>query len=298
MSKEKGLNNRAEIRTVSMLLQRINEEYSKRQKEVETKDRANGELLTKAEGEERGLIKEISEAEKIVKKMIDDYTKIESDVEASAKKKIEENVLREKDVRAGKISLSEFRKKGKYDAKITEEALKKSVSELETSLNVVRGKNLSILKLKERLGSCRNTIRNLTIRPGLTMLELLKSLYDFTDVQVAEFMAELESLRTGWNRTKQEILLTQGKSMSGRHVWSHLTMEEAKALQFSPLLPLSCVEKLKLELAKYEGSDGISLTLYVNSGNIEITSIVPRRGLIQIVDVKEAPDAGFKRIKK
>lgn len=294
---KKGINEDTEIRTVSTLLQRVNEEYAKRQEEAEAQDRANEELLTTATNKEKELIGEISRAKGLVGKMINDYGKIEADVEASERKKIEENVLREGDVRSGKVSLREFRKRGKYDVKIAEEALAKSVHELETTLNVVRGKNLEILQLEERLGDCRNTIRNLTIRPGLTMLNMIKALYDFTDVQVAEFMGELESLRTGWNQTKEDIQLAGGKSISGRHVWSGLTMDKAKALQFSPLLPLSCVGKLKSELAKYKGAGSISITFYVNLKDIEITSIEPKRGLIQIADIKEDPRAEFKRQK-
>jgi len=176
MSKRKGINQDTEIGTVSALLQRINEEYERRKEEVEIQDWANKELLTTATNEEKALIEEISKGKKVVKKMISDYEKIEADVEASERKKIEENVLHEGDVKSGKASLAEFRKKGKYDAEIAEEALKKSVSELEMSLSAIRGLNLEILKLQERLGECRNTIRNLTIRPGLTMLEMLKGL--------------------------------------------------------------------------------------------------------------------------
>lgn len=290
MRKQKGINQNTEIRTVSTLLLRVNEELDKRKKEVEAQDRANAELLTKAEKEERGLLKEISEAEKIVKNMIADYGKIENNVESAERKKIEENVLREADVRAGKVSLREFRKAGKYDEKIAEEALTKSVQELESSLKVIRDKNFSILRLQERLGDCRNTIRNLVIRPGLIMLEMLKGIYDFTDVQVAEFMAELDSLRFSWNQTKQDILLAEGKTMSGRHIFESRTMAEARALQFSPLLPLSCIEKLKQELLKYKDADSVTLTLYVNLQDIEITSTAPRgSGVIQIVDLKEDP---------
>ena len=296
--KQKGINYDTQIDTVNILLQRINEELDKRREEIEAKDRANAELLTKVTGEESSLMEEISRGKKIVEKMISDYRKIEADVETSERKKAEENVLRESDVRSGKVSLAQFREKGKYDKDIAAESLRKSVFELETSLTVIREKNLENLKLREKLGSCRNTIRNLTLRPGLTMLEMLKSVYDFTDIQVADFMGELESLRTGWNQTKQDLLLIEGKSMSGRHVWTGLSMDEAKALQFSPLLPLSCVEKLKSELAKYKGSEGISITYYVNLKDVEITNIMPKRGVIQIIDLKEnKQDAKFTREK-
>lgn len=297
-NKKKGINDDTEIGTVSTLLKRINEEYSKRQKEVEIQDRANEELLTTATKKEKLLIEEIGEAKKIVSKMISDYGKIEADVEVAERKKIEENVLREADVKSGKVSLREFRTKGKYDVKIAGEVLAKSVQELEATLSVIRKKGLAILKTEERLGDCRNTIRNLTIRPGMVMLEMLKGLYEFTDVEVASFMSELDSLRTEWDQTKQNLLLADGKSISGRHVFERLTMEQAKALQFSPLLPLSCVEKLKSELVKYEESENISITYYVNLKTIEITSIIPRSsGAVQIAHLKEVPGAKFTREK-
>jgi len=296
--KEKGITDETikEIGTVSTLLQRINEEYSKRQKEVMAQNQANRELLSKAHGEETALIKEISEAEKIVEKMISDYGQIEVDVESAARKGIEENVLREGDVRSGKTSLREFRKEGKYDKEIAEETLTKSAAELESLLPVIRDKNLEILKLKERLGSCRNTIRNLVIRPGITMRDLFKGLYDFSDVQVADFMDELESLRTEWNSAKQEIQLAQGKSLSGKNMFQCKTMKEARALQFNPGLPISCVVKLKTLLSEYKGVDGITFTLYMKQKELKVTSIEPGR-LIQTIELKEIPDAKFTRKK-
>ena len=130
------------------------------------------------------------------------------------------------------------------------------------------------------------------------MLDMLKGLREFTEDEHGAFMGELDSLRTEWNQVKEKILLTQGKSMSGRYVWTGLSMDEAKALQFSPLLPLSCVEKLKSELAKYKGSEGISITYYVNLKDVEITNIMPKRGVIQIIDLKEnKQDAKFTREK-
>lgn len=297
--KEKGITVKTipEIRTVSVLLQRINEEYEKRQKEVAIKDRANRELLTKTHSEETALIAEILEAKKIVGKMINDYGQIEVDVESAARKGIEENVLRESDVKSGKVTLREFNKKGKYDQKISEEVLTKSVQELGSLLPVIRDKNLEILLLEERLGSCRNMIRNLNIRPGLSMRDLFKQLYDFSDVQTADFSNELESFRTEWNQKKAEILLTQGKSFSGRNVFQCKTMAEAKNLQFSPLMPISCIGKLKSLLAEYKGAEGVSITLYMNLQEIEITSISPRRGLIQTGQLTEAPDARIKKVK-
>jgi len=288
---KKGITDKtiSEIGTVSMLLQRVNEEYAKRQLEVIAQDQANRELLTKAYSEEKKLIAEISEAKKICTKMITDYGQIEVDVESATRKGIEENVLRESDVRAGRTSLVEFRKKGKYDKAIAEETLTESTKELESLLPVIRDKNLEILKLKERLGSCQNTIRNLVIKPGIIMREMLKGLYEFTDVQVADFMGELESLRYEWQSAKQEILLAQGKSLSGKNIFQCSTMQEARNLQFNPGLPLKCVEQLKQELLKYNEAGGVTLTLYMNLGEIEVTSITARRGLLQTSQLREPP---------
>lgn len=285
-----------EIRTVGTLLQRINEELDRRKKEVETQDKVNERLLTQAVKEERGLIKEIDEAKGIVKEITADFDKIELDVETAARKSIEENVAREGDVRSGKTSLVEFRKKGKYDVKIAEETLTKSVQELESSLSVIRGKELEILHLRDKLGSVQNTIRGLNIRPGLSMRDLFKALYEFSDSQTASFMAELDSLKVEWNQTKQEIQLTEGKSMSGRYTWDRLTMKQARDLQFDPGFPLSCVKKLKSELVKWGETDNISITFYLNLQDIEITSIKSGR-LPQITELKEDPNAKLKRIK-
>ena len=293
--KNKGINEDTKILTIPSLLARVDEELEKQLAERKRLEAENQESLNAAIQKERGLVDEIGKAKNIAKKMIAEFRGIEIEAVKEKRKEAEGTALREADVRSGKAKLEDFHKKGKWDKAISDETRKESTAELEQTLKVIREKNLEILMLEDSLGECRNTIRGLSMRPGRFMLEFLKTIREFTEDEMGAFLAEMEGYRFSWNQVKEKILLTQGKTMSGRHVWSGLTMDEARDLQFSPLLPTECIEKLKSELDTYEGADGIALTLYVKLKTIEITSLTPRRGLLQTTDVKEDPTAKLKR---
>ena len=299
MKNKKGIQDDTVIKTIPDLLARVDEELEKRLAERRKREAENRESLNAAIQKERGIVDEIGKAKKIVEKLSAEYLEIELKTITEKRKEAEGTAIREADVKAGKASLRDFREKGKWDSAIVSETRKKSVAELEQTLKVIREKNLEVLMLEDSLGECRNRIRGLAIQPGRFMLDFLKGLREFTEDEVGAFMGELDSYRTGWDQTKQDILLTQGKSMSGRFTWDNLTMAQARALQFNPALPLSCVEKLKSLLEEFEGSENISIAYYVNLKDIDVTFASPGRGrgLIQSVHLKEDPRAEFKRIK-
>jgi len=295
MNKGKGIQDDTKILTIPDLMARVDEELEKQLKVRKKREAANKASLAVAVQEERDIIDKIGKAKKIVKKLIAEFQAIEAKTITEKRKEAEGAAIREADVRSGKANLKDFHSKGKRDSAILSETRQKSVAELESSLKLVRQKNLEILMLEDSLGECRNTIRGLSMQPGRFMIDMLKGLREFTEQEQGAFMGELESSRTSWHETKEKILLTQGKSMSGRYVWDGLSMAQARSLQFSPLLPLSCVEKLKSELETYEGSENISLTLYTRIKDIEITSISPRQsGVIQTIEVKEDKQDGTK----
>jgi len=171
-----------------------------------------------------------------------------------------------------------------------------SASELEKGLLAIHEKNKELLGIELLLSECQHKIRGLIIEPARILSRTFKDLAEISGIETGLFEQDYYGARDVVEQKKQEILLTEGKSMSGRHVWDQLTMKQARALQFDPILPLSCIGKLKSLLAKYRGADGIAITYYLNLRTIEITSITPRRsGLIQTIDVKEDPRAEFKR---
>jgi len=296
MSKnKKGIQDNTVIKTMPDLLARVDEELEKQLAARRKREAGNRESLNAAAQKERDILEKIGKAREIANKLIAEFQQLERTAEKEARERMTKDVIREQDVTSGKVKLKEFQKKGITEKKISEQVIAQSTNELSRSLKVIREKNLEILQLEDSLGECRNTIRGLSVQPGRFMLDFLKNIREFAEDETGAFMAELDGYRTEWDQVKQAILLTQGKSMSGRYVWDSLSMDEARALQFSPLLPLSCVEKLKSELEKYEGSDGISLTLYVRLGDVEITSISPRQsGVIQTIEVKEDKQDGTK----
>lgn len=294
MSKDKEW----KIDTVPDLMKRITGQWDKKRKEAESLQAEQKKNLKNEIELESTIQTQLKNVRSVVSRLEKEYPGLEAKIEKEKRAQIEKDSLREKDVISKKISLREFASVGKSEEAISKQMIKESTEELEMSLKIIRKKNLEVLKLEKSLCECQNMIRNLILRPAQILQRVLKDCGDITDREISYFLQDNYGNREDIEQVKNKLFLTEGKSISGRYVWDRLSMAQAKALQFSPILPLSCVGKLKSLLAEYEGSENISITLYVRLKDIEITSVSPRRGLIQLTDLREVPDAGFKRQKQ
>ena len=290
MSKDKEW----KIETVPDLMKRITERWDEKRKEAESLQAEQKEKLKNEIKLESTIQAQLKNVRSVALRLEKEYPQLEAKIEREKRAQIEKDSLREKDVLSKRITLREFAKVGKSEEAISAQVIKESTEELELSLKVIRKKNLEVLKLEKSLCECQNKIRGLILRPAQILQQVLKDCGEITDQEIGYFLQDNYGAREDIQQVEHKLHITDGKSMSGRYIWDSLTMEEAKALQFSPLLPLSCVEKLKSELAKYEGSDGISITYYVNLKTVEITSIKPGR-LIQTINLKEVPGEKFTR---
>lgn len=286
------------IDTVPDLMKRITERWDEKRKEAESLQAEQKEKLKNEIKLESTIQSHLKNVRSVALRLEKEYPQLEAKIEKEKRTQIEKNSLRKKDVLSKKITLREFARIGKSEEAISVQVIKESTEELEQSLEIIRKENLEALKIEKSLCECQNMIRNLILRPAQILQQVLKDCGEITDQEIGYFLQDNYGLREDIQQVEHKLQITDGKSIAGRYVFECKTMAEAKSLQFSPLLPLSCVSKLKSELEKYEGSENISITLYVNLKDIEITSIQPRRsGAIQITQLKEVPGAKFTREK-
>ena len=273
MSSVKGLSDDMKILTIPDLLKRVEQEYEKRKKEASISQKANEEKLAAAIREEAELTKKIGKEQKIAERLQQDYFELESRTEKEAREKASKGVLREADVRSGKVSLKDFILKGKKDSEINSEVAEQTAKELEQGLKVIREKNLEILELEKSRAESKNMIRALLIQPGQFLLELLKYLKEFTEGEVGSFIEDMHGYRTELEEVNRKIQLTQGKSLTPGYTWDRLSLSEAYKLIFNPIIPLELIPKLKAELEKVKRAEKVSVSYYLRSKEIDIRPI-------------------------
>lgn len=254
------------------LVKRIDAEYEKKKKEAEALQKKYRMDLKAAVQEEKELIAKIDKEKKIAQKMQQDYLELETEKEREKKGQVEKGILREADVRSGKVSLREFNLKGKMDKQISDEILERTTKEMEQSLKIVRAKNLEILKLEKSLCETQNRIRGLILAPARILQRAFKDSAEIADLQIGELLADVYGSRDALKQAEHKLLLTEGKSLTPGFSWDRLNMDEARAIIFSPILPLELVPKLKGELEKFKDAEKLHISFYLKSNDIVIRS--------------------------
>jgi len=270
----KGFSDDMKILTIPDLLKRVEQEYEKRKKEASIQQIANKEKLAAAIREEAEFTKKIDKEQKIVERLQNDYLELEVKAKARIRAEASKGVLREVDVRSGKVLLKDFISKGKKDKEISEEVVEKVAAELDRGLKAIHAKNKEILMVEKSRAESKNMIRALLIQPGQFMLELLKGLKEFTEIQVGSFIEDMHGYRTELDEIKRKIHLTEGKSLTPGYNWGdRMTIKEAYKLIFNPIIPLELIPKLKAELEKCKGAESVTVSYFLRSKDFDIRPI-------------------------
>jgi hypothetical protein len=248
---------------IEALIKRVTAEYQRLEKEAQIQEAAEMEKLNALIVTEKKLKSDLEKARAISEKMMLEYSEIEKKIEAEKRRTVEQNSLKESDVKEGRISLREFFSKGKTAEKITEETTEQTQKELEAALKTIRGKSLEILMLERDLYQSQYEIRFLAAYPGRIMGQKLKTLNEFLAQQMSFIIEDITQCKSMLDQTKDKILLTQGKSLAGRFAWYRITAKEANRIAFDPIFPEALVAELKTKLAKIENKDKlVNVTLY------------------------------------
>jgi len=262
-----------EIQTVPELVKHIIDHWEKEKKESLAAETEQRKKLTIEIQKEQSLEKKLKESRSIAKKMELEYMQLEARIEGEKKSMIEIRSLKEEDVKSGKITLSEFYKMGKTKDQVYAETVKETMKELEQGLKAARAKRLEILNFEKELLETQTKIRYLIIEPGRILQRSLKDLAQFAEREIGHFLEEVHSSKHQLEQVKGQLLLTEGKSLGPGYSWSRLTIEQAKRLQFSPLLPLECIAALKSKLQSYKNGDIVNVTFFLRTKGIDVTPI-------------------------
>ncbi len=281
MSKNKEF----EIATVPDLMKRITTLWRTKEEEAATLyDKEKERLKTEIQNEKK-LTAQLEKQRKLAAKLETEYLGIEEKTEAEVKARVSKGVARENDVRSGKITLAEFKAKGKYDKDLTSEAMKQSAKELEKTLKVVREKRLEILRLEKALYACQNLIRSLVLQPAMILQQVLKDCGEITDREIGLFLDDNYGLRSHLDMAESKLLLTVGKSLTPGFNFDRMPLEEAHKLIFNPIIPLDLVPLLKAELEKVQGAEEVQINFYLRSRDFMIRpfggTLKSRRGPIE-----------------
>jgi len=267
------MNEGVEILTMPQLVKHIIDHWKEEQIKALAAETEQREKLTVEIQEEQNLIAKLKKARLIATQMEADFLEIEARIEGEKRAMIETSSTREQDVLSGKVTLSEFTKRGLSEKKIYEKAVEQTMIELEQGLKAARSKRLSILELEKELLETQTKIRYLIIEPGRALQRSLKNLAEFAEREIGLFLEEVHTSKAALEEVKSKILLTEGKSLGPGHSWSRLTVEQAYALQFDPIIPLECIAALKSKLESFKNSETVNVTYFLRTKTIDVSSI-------------------------
>jgi len=266
------MNEGVEILTMPQLVKHIIDHWKEEQIKALKEEESQKEKLAMEAQREQTLEKKLKESRSIAERMEQEYLQLEARIEGEKRAMIETSSTREQDVLSGKVTLSEFTKRGLSEKKIYEKAVEQTMIELEQGLKAARVKRLEILNLEKELLETQTRIRYLIIEPGRALQRSLKDLAQFAEREIGLFLEEVHTSKAALEEVKSKILLTEGKSLGPGYSWSRLAIEQAKRLQFSPIIPLECIAALKSKLESFKDSETVNVTYFLRTKTIDVTS--------------------------
>jgi len=262
-----------EILDIPSLTKRILDHWEEKRKEALLQEKDQRKKLNEEVQKENSLKAKLETARSISSKMQADYSAIEIRIHGEKRAMIETAAIREQDVKSGKITLSEFLKKGKTEKQIYDGAVKETMKEMGQSLQAIRKKNLEILNFERELLETQTKIRYMIIEPGRILQKALKDLIEFSQHELGYFLEEVHSSKYQLEQVKGQLLLTEGKSLGPGYSWSRISIEQAYKLQFDPIIPLECIAALKSKLESFKDSETVNVTYFLRTRGIDVTSI-------------------------
>lgn len=266
-----------EILTIPQLVRHIVEHWKAEQVKALKAEEDQREKLQAAALQEKDFTALLKKARLVAERMEDDFLKVEARIEVEKKAMIEAASIRKEDVLSGRTSMDEFIKRGKTDQMIYEEAVKETMEELQSGLTAARAKRLEILELEKELLEVQVSIRFMIIEPGRVLQRSLKDLATFAEREIGLFIEEVQSSKSELEQVKSKLLLTEGKSLGPGYSWTRLSLKEAYALQFSPILPLECIAALKSKLELFKDAETVNVTFFLRTKSVDVTSFQRRK---------------------
>lgn len=261
------------IQSTVDLVRHILDHWESEQVKALKEEESQREKLSVEIRKEQALEKKLMESRSIARQMEREYMQIEARTEGEKRAMIETAAIRELDVKSGKVTLSEFIKKGLTEKQIYEKSVEQTIVELEQGLKAARKKRLEILKFEKELLETQTKIRYLIIEPGRTLQRSLKDLAQFAEREIGFFLEEVHNSKTALTQIQGKLYLTEGKSLTPGYSWNRLTIEQAYRLQFDPILPLECIAALKSKLELYKDVEKVNVIFFLRTKKIDVSSV-------------------------
>jgi hypothetical protein len=251
---------------IGSLIEKISKEYRRLEEEAKAEEATQREKLNALIMKEKKIKVDLAAAQEVSKKMETEYLAIEEKVESEKRAAIEETSLKEIDVKEGRVSLTDFFKRGRRKAEITRMTIEQSQKELADILKAVRGWNLEIMELEKALYQTQVDFRYVVTYPGRIMQTKLKGLKEYLDSQIGAFLYDMPQAASALEQINHKIQLTQGRSLSPGHTWEARPLKEAKKIIFSPIIPFELVSELKEKLTNMEEDRPIVVSYFLGRG--------------------------------
>jgi len=241
-----------ETSTIELLMKKSIEWFEETKKSNLRREMDLKKKIKEATEKEIGLLTRLKKDREIVSKMESEYLELEARIETEKRAEIEKDTLTKEDVKKGKVSLLDYFNKGKRPEQITDQTLEESQKELETTLKLVRTKNLEILEMEKELFEVQLRIRGMAAQPGREFQRSLEQLTEHLQIELGLIIEDLPAARYLLDNVKHKLTVCNGKSIGMGYSWTARTLKEAQALIFNPMIPKSLILNLKKQLSDYD----------------------------------------------
>lgn len=235
----------------------------KAEKEALEREAANKERIASLTTKESGLEKKIESEKDQLEKMIIEFDVLEKKQSAANLAELEKGAMTKEDVKSGRISLTAYQAQQTGEDEIKIKVMEKTLSDLETSRDMVRSKGTDIIRLELELYEAQVTIHNLMTNPVKSLRRSLREQLDILDFQSEGLIESLTSAHSFKIQKEHELsLIEHGVSASGGgFVWQNITLAESYRLQNNPVFPIEHIVLLMAKLSEVGSDETIRLTV-------------------------------------
>jgi len=244
-----------EIRDIMDLVKKADINWREMRKKREQEEKAMKERLAAAVEKEAALQKQLSAARAIAEGMEKEYLELEKKIETETKQAIESRELTEKDVKEGRVSITEFYSKGKKKGDILAMTIEQTLKELEQVLETIRAKNKEILELELEIYKQHQIVFSCSLYPGRVLEKAHRDQADFILRETSILFNDQIQSDSRVKQKEHELNCTEGRGLSAGYTWGPLTWEQAHSVIFDPIFPKKFIPELEEELQKLKGTD-------------------------------------------
>lgn len=193
-------------------------------------------------------------------KLTAEYERIEAEVLAGDRQRVEAKAVKKEDVKAGRASLQELLDHGQTEVAIAVEVRKAADEKLADLMQVVRAKALEVLRLEvEEAEAERNLLYFCSAGPQ-TMLERMKAQVKALEGVLTANLSGYMPMWTDLDTKRQALARAEGKAVKNER-WQEVDLAAVKRLRLDPGIPEGELPTLLKIIAEMEARPGFKIDL-------------------------------------